>query len=482
MIKEKDKKATTMAPIPWTTDEICRAINAKPLSGSMEKQFDAISIDSRTISSKSMFVAIKGETHDGHAFIEKVVTGGTRGIIAESTVAKSLTEKPWWENDTVLLGVADTTETLGRLAAFNRERSGIKVVAITGSNGKTTTRKLTAGVTEKKFNTLCTEGNLNNHIGLPLTLFRLEKDHQLAVVELGMNHKGEILRLAGICTPDIGVITNVGPAHLQGLGSMEAITCAKGEILEKINPGGTAILNMDDERVRSLAGKTDRNILFFGRSQQADIKAESIRQDAGCIAFTLVMPTGRVKVRLKGQGKFLVYNALAAASVGSLLGIPDELIRDGLESFSPVKGRMNLITTDAGFIIIDDTYNANPESMKAAIDALCGMKKTGKRILVAGDMLELGDFSASLHERIGKEAATTGVDRLYVAGNFSAHVASGAMDNGMDRSNLFTGTREQISKHLTEILKPGDIVLVKGSRGMAMEKVVNRLLSWAEDS
>lgn len=471
-----------MAPLPWTTNEMCKATHGKLLCGSMDKGFKTISIDSRDLSPEAMFVAIKGDTHDGHDFIKGVVKGGGTGVIAEHQRAKHLLSQKWWRNDTVLLGVDDTTASLGRLAAFNRKRTHIKVAAITGSNGKTTTRKLMYGVTRQAFNTLCTKGNLNNHIGLPLTLFRLEMAHQLAVLELGMNHKGEIKNLSGICSPDIGVITNVGPAHLEGLGSMEAIAAAKGEILEKIKPGGTAVLNADDDRVRALAGKAAGPVLFFGESGNADVRAKRIHQEMDGIFFTLVLPSETVEIKLKGQGIFLVYNALAAASVGFLLGISTNLIKKGLESFSPVKGRMNLMTTDTGIIIIDDTYNANPDSMKAAIHALCRMKKTGKQILVAGDMLELGDFSPSLHKGIGKEAAASGVDRVYATGNFSEQVVNGAGDHGMDASDLFAGTKKQILQHLTGTLEPGDIVLVKGSRGMTMEEVVNELFVWGKES
>jgi UDP-N-acetylmuramoyl-tripeptide--D-alanyl-D-alanine ligase len=355
------------------------------------------------------------------------------------------------------------------------------VVAITGSNGKTSTRKMTAGVVSRRFSTLSTYRNLNNHIGLPLTLLNLSVEHQWAVLELGMNHPGEIKRLGEICSPDIGVITNIGPAHLEGLGSLDAVMHAKGELLEEIKPDGTAVLNADDPKLLHLAHSISRKVLFYGRSKNARIRALSVKGTETGLSFDLVLPEERVTVDLKTPAVFMISNALAAAAVGYLLGLTAGEIKEGLEAFKPVPGRMNIIKTGKGITIIDDTYNANPGSMKAAITTLGSLKGGHPGILVAGDMLELGTHAESMHRNIGRIVAGSNIADLYVTGEFARTVAQGAMDKGMDIGNIFTGTKEEILEDIKYRLGPGDWVLVKGSRSMTMETIVQDLLDWAGD-
>ena len=385
----------------------------------------------------------------------------------------------WQRKGVACVTVSNTTKALGDLAAFNRKRTDVSIVAITGSNGKTSTRKMTAGVVARRFCTLSTRGNLNNEIGLPLTLLDLNLDHQWAVVELGMNRPGEIRRLAEICSPDVGVITNIGPAHLEGLGSLDAVMKAKGELLEKINPVGTAALNADDHRLLQLADYTSVNVLLFGLSEKAVIRALSIREKDEGLSFILALPEEKISVDLKTPASFMVSNALAAAAVGYLLGLTAKEIKDGLEDFKPVKGRMNILKTRKRIHIIDDTYNANPGSMAAAIKTLKTLKGNNRGILVVGDMLELGEHAESLHRKIGSISARSDIARLYVAGQFAETLAAGAKDADMDSSDIFTGTKEEILENITCWLGPGDWVLVKGSRGMAMESIVEGLLAWA---
>jgi murE/murF fusion protein len=486
-ISYDDPKPGTRNPEPqvrpstWTIAEILEATGGDLLSGDLNHSFSGISIDSRNISVDDLFVAIKGDTHDGHSFIGNVIERGVSGLLIDRTKTHRLPGKESIENGIVCVTVNDTIRALGDLAAFNRKRSNASVVAITGSNGKTSTRKMAAGVVSRRFSTLSTSGNLNNHIGLPLTLLNLNLDHKWAVLELGMNSPGEIKRLAEICSPEIGVITNIGPAHLEGLGSLDAVMQAKGELLEEIKPDGTAILNADDPRLLQLADHTSRNVLFFGRSKNARISARSVKGTQTGLSFTLVLPEESITVDLKTPAAFMISNALAAAAVGHLLGLTAGEIKDGLEDFKPVKGRMNILKTGRGITIIDDTYNANPDSMKAALNTLRSLKGNHTGILVAGDMLELGDHAESMHRNIGRIAAGSDIAELYVTGQFARTVAAGAMDEDMNARDIFTGTKEEILEGIKDRLGPGDWVLVKGSRGMSMETIVQGLLNWAND-
>jgi murE/murF fusion protein len=475
----RNPEPETRNPIPWTTAEILEATGGDLLSGDLKHSFSGISIDSRSISVDELFVAIKGDTHDGHSFTGDVIERGVSGLLIDRTKTHTLPGKESTENGIVCVTVNDTIRALGDLAAFNRKRSNAAVVAVTGSNGKTSTRKMTAGVVSRRFSTLSTYGNLNNHIGLPLTLLNLNFDHRWAVLELGINSPGEIKRLGEICSPDIGVITNIGPAHLEGLGSLDGVMQAKGELLEEIKPDGTAVLNADDPRLLHLAHYTSRKVLFFGRSKNARIRALSVKGTETGLSFALALPEESITVDLKTPAVFMISNALAAAAVGYLLGLTAGEIKDGLEDFKPVTGRMNILKTGRGITIIDDTYNANPDSMKAAINTLRSLKGNNTGILVAGDMLELGEHAESMHRNIGRIAAGSDIAKLYVTGEFARTVAAGAMDEDMNPRDIFTGSKEEILKGIKNRLGPGDWVLVKGSRGMTMETIVQGLLDWA---
>ena len=477
----RNSQPETRNPIPWTTAEIIEATGGELLLGNFKHSFLGISIDSRKISEDDLFVAIKGEVHDGHSFTGNVIRHGVSGLLIDRTKTDKLPGKESIKSGIVCITVNDTTEALGNLAAFNRKRSNVAVVAITGSNGKTSTRKMTADVVSPRFCTLSTSGNLNNLIGLPLTLLNLSLNHRWAVLELGMNRPGEIKRLAEICSPDIGVITNIGPAHLEGLGSLDAVMQAKGELLEKIKPNGTAVLNADDPRLLQLADYTSRNVLLFGMGKNAAIRALSVKVKGSDLSFTLMLPDESILVYLKTPAVFMVSNALAAAAVCYLLGLTIREIKDGLEDFKPVKARMNILKTGKGINIIDDTYNANPDSMKEAINTLMSLKGNNRGVLVAGDMLELGEHAESMHRNIGRIAAGSDIAMLYVTGQFAQTVAAGAMDEDMDSHDIFTGTKQEILEVITGRLSPGDCILVKGSRGMAMETIVQGLLDWAGD-
>ncbi|UCD32958.1 MAG: UDP-N-acetylmuramoyl-L-alanyl-D-glutamate--2,6-diaminopimelate ligase, partial [Desulfobacterales bacterium] len=400
-LKAKNPKTFDLSPIPWTTREILEATGGELICGDESHSFSNISIDSRKILTDELFVAIQGDVHDGHRFVDDVLDYGVKGCLISKNRVDRLSGKQGIDGDVVCVGVKNTTKALGDLAAFNRRRTSVSVVGITGSNGKTSTRRMTAGVVSSRFCTLSTRGNLNNEIGLPLMLLKLSHDHEWAVLEMGMNRPGEIARLAEICSPDIGVITNIGPAHLEGLGSLDAVMKAKGELLGKIKPSGTAVLNADDPRVLHLASDVSVNVLLYGFSEKADIRSQAVNEHGEGTSFTLLLPTAGIYIELKTPAGFMVSNALAAAAVGYCMGLTEKEIKDGLEDFEPVKGRMNVVETRKGINIIDDTYNANPASMEAAIKALKTLKKRSRGILVAGDMLELGDHAESLHRQIG---------------------------------------------------------------------------------
>ncbi|MGD9300979.1 MAG: UDP-N-acetylmuramoyl-tripeptide--D-alanyl-D-alanine ligase, partial [Desulfobacterales bacterium] len=274
-------------PIPWTTQEIIQATRGELLCGDLRRSFSRVVIDSREITPEDFFWAIIGENHDGHGFASAVVDQGVRGLVIDRQKAEELPVAAWNAKGISCIAVADTTRALGDLAAFNRRRAKVSVAAITGSNGKTTTRKLTVGVLTRKFNTLATAGNFNNAIGLPLTLLGLAPGHQWAVVELGTNNPGEIARLAEICSPDIGVITNIGPAHLEGLGSLDGVMREKGDLIKGLGRGGKAVLNADDPRVLQLARQTEHKVLLYGRSADATIRAQEIFEDEQNISFRL---------------------------------------------------------------------------------------------------------------------------------------------------------------------------------------------------
>ena len=458
------------------------ATGGELLCGDLRRSFSGVSIDSRNISADNLFVAITGEIHDGHAFTSTVIDQGVSGLVVSRRKAVQMPLPAWKKNNIACIAVEDTTRALGDMAAFNRLRSHASVVAITGSNGKTTTRRMTAMILERQYNTLTAIGNFNNDIGLPLTLLGLSSGHQWAVLELGTNNPGEIARLAEICSPDIGVLTNIGPAHLEGLGSIEGVMQEKGDLLKNLAPGAKAILNADDPRVIQLAAKTKADVILYGLSHEATIRAEDVDEAKDTISFKLIFAGESISVHLSSPGRFLVSNALAAAAVGHQIGLSGKTVKIALEEFKPVAGRMNIQHLPGGIHLIDDTYNANPESMKAAFATLNTMRAGARGIVVVGDMLELGAQAQSLHRNLGADAARSGISRLYAYGEFTADVRAGAHDNGMPPTDTFEGTHEDIVEDLKYWLQPGDWLLVKGSRGMAMEKVVRKLQEWCEES
>lgn len=468
-----------MTPYRWSATQVMQATGGSLLCGGRSADYGGVGIDSRTIAADQLFVAIAGDAHDGHRFVADVLDRGVKGVVVEAAKTAALPVDRMNGEGVDCVVVPDTTKALADLARFNRNRGDLTVLAVTGSNGKTSTRVLMSHVISKALATLSTCGNLNNHIGLPLTLLRLSPSHRAAVLEMGMNHAGEIDTLGRICEPDIGIINNVGPAHLEGLGSLENIARAKGELLHTLRAGGTAILNLDDPLVAHLATTVDHTILFFGESPKAMIRAENVASSDAETTFTLITPSGRIPVTLPTPARVMVSNALAAAAAGVVMGLSLPRIKAGLESFVPAAGRMGIRTLNRELCLVDDTYNANPASMVSAIKTLSRMGNDRRTIAVLGDMLELGPRSAALHRDVGQAVGTSRIDRLYVTGRFAADVAEGALKQKMTHDRIFMGSKEAIVEQLNRVLQPKDLILVKGSRGMAMETVVAAIVQWA---
>lgn len=462
--------------MPWRTGDILAATGGTLSFGDPNALFATISTDSRSIGADSIFVALEGPTHDGHTHIEAAIGKGARCIVAASAKAPGLSTDAWAALGVSLVLVSDTLEALGRLARFRREATGVRLVAITGSNGKTTTRALTASVLSVRHCVHATSGNFNNEVGLPLTLFRLAPDHRWSVVELGMNAPGEITRLGRICRPDIAVITCIGAAHLQGLGTVENVTEAKAELLTTLAPGAPIILNGDDPQLRQLAERRGLAPTWFGFSPDAHVRADDVSWDGARQHFTLCHGGASIRTFIPLAGRFMVQNALAAAAVGLEAGLSLAEIARGLEQSSTEKGRLTLRHSASGLNVIDDTYNANPLSMGAALEALATLKGENRAMAVLGDMRELGADAAAFHRELGGKAAASGVSGLYIHGEFAAEVRQGALDAGLADDLIHTGEKDTLIRLITDHTHTGDWILVKGSRSMGMEQIVAGLL------
>lgn len=441
-------------------------------STGMDAKFTAVSSDTRKIREGSLFVALRGERFDGYDFVAQALQSGAVAAMvnADSYAAKAAL----LDANAALLVVSDTRLALGQLAAYWRSQFSLPVVGVTGSNGKTTVKEMLASILRLAAGNdtavLATQGNLNNDIGLPLTVLQLTQQHHYAVIEMGMNHLGEIDYLSRIARPDVAIINNASGAHLEGLGSVTAVAQAKGEILAGLSAQGVAVLNADDAHVglwRDLAGSHE--LLEFGLKAGADVQGMWRSHDIGLVmdAFT---PQGRLTATLQVPGEHNARNALAAITAAVALNIPLETISLGLEKFSAVTGRLQRKTTRQGSLLLDDTYNANPASLRAAIAVLAALP--GKRVLVLGDMGELGSGAAEFHQDIGAAARAAGIENLYALGELSRHAVRAFGDGGIHFEQI-----EVLQARLDEVLDRHTCVLVKGSRFMKMERVVAHCLA-----
>lgn len=442
--------------------KIATAVNGKLHPHNAHGEITGIATDSRAVAPGELFIALRGPNFDGHDFIADVAAHGALA---------TLCDHPLLDHSLPQIVVPDTLRALGDLAAFWRHRFQLPVVAITGSSGKTTTKEMLAAILAINAPGLKTAGNFNNLIGLPLTIFQLTAAAQWAVLEMGMSERGEIARLTEIAAPTVGVITNIAPAHLLTLKSLGGIARAKGELFAGLHPGATAIINLDDERVAAIPVANGVQRRTYGLTAAAEIRAEQIHPDGAAVHFILCVEDEARAIKLPLPGRHNVSNALAAAAAALCLGRTLDDIVLGLETFSPAKGRMETHLLRDSIVLIEDTYNANPLSVKAALIALDEMGGSGERIAVLGDMLELGESSADLHRNIGEFAAMH-CDRLLLFGPESIETATGARSAGMKaaRVNLCTSHAEAVQA-LLQSVRPGDRMIIKGSRGMKMEKI-----------
>lgn len=452
---------------PMKAGDMASVIGGKLVRGGKDALSSGVSTDSRNIKPGEAFFALKGPRFDGHAFIKDVFAKGASVAVVEKE--DGIADLP---EVAAVIKVEDALKALGSLAAHVRSLHRIPVVAVTGSAGKTTTKEMIASILSVSRKVLKTEGNRNNLIGLPLTILGLDPSHEAAVLELGISEEGEMERLASICGPDVALITNIGRSHLQSLGSIDGVQREKGRLFELLPPHGVKIVNLDDPRVVE-AAKGPGETVTFSMSGKADVQVES-RDSEDPFSGPVVVYKVRgkkVEARFASPGVTSVMNGAAAVAAALALGAPLEDMAAGLSAPLAVKGRMAVVKA-GGVVVLDDTYNANPESMTAALKTLAGAR--GRKIAVLGDMLELGDVSAAEHASIGMLAAGLGVDALVAIGEFSLNTAEAARAAGVEKSFGFASKEEALNA-LRAVVSDGDTVLVKGSRGVALEEVVEFL-------
>lgn len=453
-----------------TIQEIIQATGAQMIAAgdreeALGREIWYVTQDSRETKEGVLFVARVGAVRDGHDFLPQCFANGVTACLSQKAIAPT--------NGAIILLVPDTGQALLDLAGYYRNLFDIPVVAVTGSVGKTTTKEMIAAVVSQRYDTLFTEGNLNNEVGVPLTIFRMEAHHGAAIIEMGMNHFGELDRIARAVRPDIGVISNIGVAHIEFLGSREGILKAKCEMLTHLKRDGVAILNGDDDMLRTLGGKLPQRILWFGLGKKMDFYADEVEQvGLEKTACTLHTPIGSVRVNIPVPGIHMVRNMLSAAAVGVELGLDLEQIRVGIEAFHTAKNRMSVETTQSGITVLNDVYNSNPVSCKASLDILANAK--GRKIAVLGFMGELGDYAEEGHRAVGTHAAKKGIDILYCIGAYGDAMADAAKKAGMKEVYALT-TQEKFWEKGLPTLKAGDTVLVKASRSGAFEKTVAKL-------
>ena len=456
-----------------TADKVASICDGTLYSVACENKviFETVCTDSREADNTSMFVAIRGERVDGHSFISNVVKQGCRCVIAERL--------PLDVKGVAVILVKDSVRAIRDIAEYIKSQVEIKTVAVTGSVGKTTTKEFISAVLDRKYNLYKTEGNFNSTIGMPMSMLELNQHHNAAVFEMGMSGLGEIEYMSEAAKPDVAIITNIGSSHLEALGSRENIRRAKMEIAAGLKDGGTLFLNGDEPLL--VGHESDRyNVIYFGmKNEECDYFASNIRSTDGGMVFDMRTPDGEYKdIVINIAGSHNVYNAMAAFSIGLKMEMTEIDIREGLLSYHAAKMRQNIYTV-GGITVIEDCYNASPESMNAAINVLgdTAKLKGGRMIALLGDMRELGTTTAELHAGVGSYFATKKPDYLFTYGELSSeNLANGAVKNGMNEKHIFRSPvtdAEAVGKKLLSVLKEGDVLLVKASRGLAAENVLN---------
>jgi len=447
-------------------EEVQSATAGRRVSGRMDRQVEGISIDSRTVKAGELFVAVVGPRFDGHDFLADAAwRGATAALVHKDVVAPP---------DMDVLRVTDTTRALADLARHLRTKSNVPLAAITGSVGKTTTKEMAAALVSTKGPVLKTEGNLNNQFGLPLTLLRLRGHHKAAVVEVGMSEPGEIRALTKIAQPDVAVITNVAPVHLEFFRSLEDIARAKAEILEGLRPSGAAVLNGDDSMVRMIGRSFKGKTLWYGHDRRFDVLAENFRGTAFGMRFDLFVQGEKVDIALPCPGPHFLMDFLAAATTAHLLGVRPHAMAEAALAMKPASHRGEILALGSEVMVFDDSYNSSPVAVEAAIVAL---SLAGKRRKVAflGDMLELGPSGPGIHLKVGASLARR-LDVLVAVGPLASRFAEGASRQGLDPKQIYLfPDSSAAAAAVCEIVVPGDAVLVKGSHGTRMERIVEAL-------
>jgi len=449
-------------------DELAQKMEGRILQGSSSLSFDRFNIDSRRSELGELFFAITAE-RDGHNYIPSAVQKGAAGAVISHKI-----QLP--NQKTALIQVKDTVQALQLLAKRILQESNSKVIGITGSVGKTTVKEFTAALISNHRHILKSEGNYNNHLGLPLSLLRLTKEDELAILEYGMSSPGEITALTRIAPPDIAVITNIKPVHFEFFKDIKKIALAKKEILDGMKSKGTAILNGDDSLVKEIAGKRKGKQLFFGTSKTHDISAENIKKDGwNGTTFDLNYGQERTKIFIPFFCKSSLYNFLAAAGVAYALSIPAQKIANQAKHLTVFSNRGSLVHLENNIKLIDDSYNSNPAALEMAPKDLAVLPGN-RKIAILGDMLELGENETEFHIQAGKKAAQLGLDILVTIGPLSLNMAKGALAAGMEHSRIFSYQDSgKAAEEIKSLLREGDVILVKGSRGIKTEKIINGL-------
>ena len=451
---------------------IIEATKGKLLVGNEEYVCMSYSKDTRTIKEGDCYIGIKGETFDGNLFWEKALENGASTVIVQNVQIEDEKLKKWADKN--IIKVEDTLEALYSIARYKRSLYNIPVIAITGSVGKTSTKDIVANVVSKKYKTLKTEGNNNNNIGLPLTILRLQ-DEEVAVIEMGMNHFGEISLLTSIAKPTICIITNIGTSHIGNLGSRENILKAKLEILEG-SKKEAVIINNDNDLLHKWyeENKENYNIKTYGIKEQSDIMAKEIKLEENKSTFTCKINNVEEKINVPVGGEHFVLNALCAITVGEVLKIEENKIKKGIENFELTKKRMDIVELKNGIKIINDAYNASLESMAASLKVLSEFKE--RKIAVLGDMFELGDFSEELHKKVGKEVVKNNIDILIACGENARYIADVARESANKENVYILRKTEEIKPLLEKIVKNNDVILFKASNGMKFYKIAEEVI------
>lgn len=444
--------------------EIAQAIGGGVSGNGESVAVDKVSIDSRRTQPNSLFFALKGERYDGHTFLKDAVKKGARAAVISNKY------KPQLEVNVPLIQVPNTLTALQKLATYVREKTGVKVIAITGSTGKTTTRDFLSHILKQSFNVVTAPSNYNNEIGVPLTLLELDEHSEVAVLELAMRGVGEIRELAQISQPEIGIVTNVGLTHYELLGSEEAIARAKAELVESLPKDGYAVLNSDDPWFSFLKKRCKAKVISFGLRSEAEVRGENVEFDEEAkVSFRIFLPQGSLKVKLPYPGRHYVHNALAAAAAAFLLKLSEEEIKRGIEK-TKFSGMRMEVKKEKGVVLINDAYNANPTSMRAALQVLIDFAGE-RKVACLGDMLELGEVSSREHAQLGCLLASMKPNLVVLLGKEILYIYEEALRNGFPKRNIkIAQSQEEAARIVLDFIRPGDVVLFKGSRAMQLEK------------